>query len=356
MKVMIEKKRIVVMGGSFNPPTLAHYKLMKGAMDALGADMGFFVPVSDAYLKRKMRHSHPPVVLLPELRVKMLQTICAEDSRLQVWEKELTVVAASTTETMQAIQEDNPGAELYFLMGADKLDLLAHLTEKREFLDTFKVVLYSREDDTLGQTLRSHEILSNYQDRIVILPQPEGTEGVSSSLVRERMMNGESSENLLCPGVWELFKAFTPADFPDTINQFRGDYDFLNNRFNCKFIWQGLSYSSAEAAFQSSKCADNAERKVYAGCSADKAAQKGKEQTPYPGWEEEQLGIMESILEAKFEQSPALMKKLADTGNSILVNGNNKQETFWGVDLYSWEGENNLGKLLMKIREKETSK
>ena len=65
---------------------------------------------------------------------------------------------------------------------------------------------------------------------------------------------------------------------------------------------------------------------------------------------------MESILEAKFEQSPALMKKLADTGNSILVNGNNKQETFWGVDLYSWEGENNLGKLLMKIREKETSK
>ncbi len=50
------------------------------------------------------------------------------------------------------------------------------------------------------------------------------------------------------------------------------------------------------------------------------------------------------------------MKKLADTGNSILINGNNKQETFWGVDLYSWEGENNLGKLLMKIREKETLK
>ena len=351
-----EKKRIVVMGGSFNPPTLAHYKLMKEAVDALGAETGFFVPVSDAYLKRKMRHSHPPVVLPPELRVKMLQSICAEDSRLEVWEKEMAIVAASTTETMQAIQEDNPGAELYFLMGADKVDLLAHLTEKREFLDAFKVALYSREDDSLGQTLKSHESLSGYQSRIVILPQPEGTEGVSSSLVRERMMNGESSENLLCPGVWELFKAFTPADFPDTINQFKGDYNFLSNRFNCKVVWRGLKYGSAEAAFQSSKCADETERKVYASCSVDTAIQKGKEQVPYPEWEEEQLDIMESILEAKFEQSPTLMKKLADTGNSILINGNNKHETYWGADLYSWEGENYLGKLLMKIREKETLK
>ena len=218
------------------------------------------------------------------------------------------------------------------------------------------MALYSREDDTLGQTLRSHEALSGYQNRIVILPQPEGTEGISSSLVRERMMNGESSEDLLCLGVWELFKAFKPADFPDTINQFKGDYDFLNNRFGCRFVWRGLKYGSAEAAFQSSKCADEAERKVYASCSADKAVQRGSEQTPYLGWEEEQLDIMESILKAKFEQNPALMGKLADTGNSILTNGNNKNETYWGVNLYSWEGENYLGKLLMKIREKETLK
>ena len=47
------KQRIVVLGGSFNPPTIAHYRLMKEAVDALGADLGFFVPVSDDYLKRK---------------------------------------------------------------------------------------------------------------------------------------------------------------------------------------------------------------------------------------------------------------------------------------------------------------
>lgn len=352
---MESKRKIVVMGGSFNPPTLAHYLLMKAAIDALDAAIGFFVPVSDAYLKRKMRHSHPPVVLPPELRVKMLQAMSA-DSRMQVCEKEIGIIEASTMPTLVAIQEEHPDAELYFVMGADKLELLVHLTEKWKFLDKFGVVLYSREGTVIEQTLRSHDLLSRYLGRIVTLPQPEGTEAISSSLIRELMLAGESSQHLMCPGVWELFKGFTAADFPDVINQFKDRFDFLGNRFSCRFVWQGLEYGSAEAAFQSSKCANEAERKVYAKCSVDKAVMKGKAQVPYPGWEEACTDIMESILREKFGQNPALMEKLTDTGNRILVNGNNKQETFWGVDLYSWQGENHLGRILMKIREKETRK
>ena len=62
-----EDKRMVVMGGSFNPPTLAHFTLLREAIDAIDAWRGVFVPVSDAYLKRKMRRCHPPVVLAPAI-------------------------------------------------------------------------------------------------------------------------------------------------------------------------------------------------------------------------------------------------------------------------------------------------
>lgn len=351
-----KKNRIVVMGGSFNPPTAAHYKLMKAAIDALGAEIGFFVPVSDAYLKRKMRHSHPPVVLSPEMRVKMLRSMCSDDCRLQVCEKEIGTIEPRTMPTLQALQEDQPNAELYFVMGSDKFDLLANLTKKREFLDEFKVVLFSRENDTLEQTLKSSEVLSQYLDRIVILPQPEGTPGISSSVVRERMLSGESCRDMLCPGVWELFKEFTSKDFPDVINRFKGEFVFLSNRFPCRVLWEGLEYRSAEAAFQASKCQDEMERRVYAGCSTDKAILKGKDQIPYQGWEDDQLGIMESILRAKFELNPSLMQKLADTENCVFLNGNNKQETFWGIDLYSWIGENHLGRIIMSIRDKEISR
>lgn len=319
-----EVKKIVVMGGSFNPPTVAHYRLMKQAIETFEADIGLFVPVSDAYLKRKMRHSKPPLILSPELRIRMLRTMCT-DERMDVCEMEIGTIKPRTMPTLVALQEENPDAELYFLMGDDKLDLLSNLTVKAHFLDFFKVGLYSREDDTVVQSLQNNETLSGYQDRITILPQPEGTEGISSSLVRKRMMSGESSQELLCEGVWELFKDFTASDFPETINKFSGDYYFLSNRFGCRFVWQGLSYGSAEAAFQSSECSTGAE----------------------------QLAIMESILEAKFDQNPELMDKLRATGNSILVNGNSKKDTFWGVDLYSWLGDNQLGKILMKIRDKE---
>ena len=350
--MMKEGKRIVVMGGSFNPPTLAHYKLMREAIDALEADIGFFVPVSDAYLKRKMRHSHPPVVLSPELRVKMLQSMCT-DSRMRVCEKEIGTIEPRTVPTLVALQEEYPDAELYFVMGADKLKLLTHLTEKRDFLKDFRVVLYSREGGAINDKLKGEGLLTPYLNHIVTLPQPEGTETISSSLIRNRMLSCESCQDMMWPGVWELFKEFTPNDFPDVINQFKGEYDFLGNRFGCRFVWQELQYGNAEAAFQSSKCVDESERKVYAGCSADKAALKGKDMLPFPGWENARLDIMESILRTKFEQNPALMKKLTDTGTRILINGNNKQETYWGVDLYSWQGENHLGKILMNIRNKE---
>jgi predicted NAD-dependent protein-ADP-ribosyltransferase YbiA (DUF1768 family) len=50
------------------------------------------------------------------------------------------------------------------------------------------------------------------------------------------------------------------------------------------------------------------------------------------------------------------MKRLIATGECKLINGNHKKETYWGVDLYSWKGENNLGKILMTIRDKEKKK
>ena len=80
------------------------------------------------------------------------------------------------------------------------------------------------------------------------------------------------------------------------------------------------------------------------------------EVVPPADWENERLNIMESVLTAKFEQNPMLMNRLVETGSKLLINGNSKRETYWGVDLYAWVGENQLGKLLTKIREKETRK
>ena len=50
-------QKIVVMGGSFNPPTIAHQRLLLGAVKELGADKGIFVPSSHTYVSIKMRRA-----------------------------------------------------------------------------------------------------------------------------------------------------------------------------------------------------------------------------------------------------------------------------------------------------------
>lgn len=316
--------RIIVMGGSFNPPTKAHYRLMKNAVEALDANRGLFVPVSDAYLKRKMRGSERMFVLSPETRVKMLRSMC-DDPHLDVCEKEIGTIEARTMPTLDELQSDYPEAELYFLMGADKLDLLRHLTEKRDFLNRYKVAVFSREEASIEDEFATDKILNPHLDRIVVLPQPKGVDGISSSLVRDRMLAGEEYQELLCPAVSEIFGRFTPADFPEVIWKFKDDYSFLANSFPCRIVWNGQIYNSADAAYKQCPKTDDPE-------------------------------IMESILEAKFSQNPNLMKKLSQTGNKLLLNGTNNKGYFWGIDVYSWHGENILGKILMKIREKETTK
>ena len=348
-----DKKKIVVMGGSFNPPTLAHYMLMKYAIDAINAECGYFVPVSDAYLRRKMRHAHPPVVLSSELRIKMLQAMCYEDNKMKVCDKEIGTIEARTLPTLKSFKQEFPECELYFVMGDDKLELLSHLTEKGKFFETSNVILYSRNQEGIEESLKNHRVLSEHIRNIVVLPQPEGVAGISSSLIRERMLLGESCEELLLPGVWEIFKELNPDDFPDVISSFKGEYDFLNNRYGCSFVWQGIRYNNVESAFQASKYTDESERKILSRMSADKAVKKSMDFTPSAEWEDCKLNIMESIIMAKFDQNPSLKKRLIETDDRILINGNNKHETYWGVDLYSWIGENHLGKILMIIRNKE---
>lgn len=349
-------RKLVVMGGSFNPPTIAHFLLMKNAIDELDAELGYFVPVSDAYLRRKMRHIHPPIVLPEDMRMEMLEAMCEDDSRMRVSDKELGYIEARTLPTLKLFKEELPEYELYFIMGDDKLDLLSHLVEKASFFDTANVILYSRNSNTTESSLKKHEILSNYTHNIVMLSQPEGINGISSSLIRNRLLAGESCKELLVPGVWEIFKRIKAENYPDVIYSFKDEYDFLSNRFGCSFIWQGIRYNNVETAFQSSKYEDEAERKLCSRQSAEKAAMKGGQIIPSPEWEERKLETMMSIQVAKFSQNPSLMKRLIATGECKLINGNHKKETYWGVDLYSWKGENNLGKILMTIRDKEKKK
>ena len=58
---------------------------------------------------------------------------------------------------------------------------------------------------------------------------------------------------------------------------------------------------------------------------------------------------MEFCLRKKFTEHLDLQKKLLETDDAILIEGNTWGDTYWGM--CAGIGENKLGQLLMKIRE-----
>jgi len=134
------------------------------------------------------------------------------------------------------------------------------------------------------------------------------------------------------------------------INSFRGENSFLSNMSDSPVKLGGVEYPTVEHAFQAAKTIDPSERaKILAAKTAGEAKRIGKTVTLRKNWNQMREEVMEKALRAKFEQNPELKKKLLDTGDVDLIEGNTWGDTFWGE--VNGKGQNKLGKLLMKIRD-----
>jgi len=133
------------------------------------------------------------------------------------------------------------------------------------------------------------------------------------------------------------------------ISEFVGGFRFLSNFYPVSIVLEGNVYLSVEHAFQAAKTADPLEQqKIREMPTPGKAKRAGRQVTLRPNWERIKLRIMEALVRQKFGH-PELGKKLLATGNKELVEGNNHGDIFWGK--YNGEGENWLGRILMKVRQ-----
>jgi len=58
----------------------------------------------------------------------------------------------------------------------------------------------------------------------------------------------------------------------------------------------------------------------------------------------------EFLVRQKFTRHPALAKALVATGTAVLAEGTRRGDQFWGVDLETMVGANQLGGILMDVR------
>lgn len=137
----------------------------------------------------------------------------------------------------------------------------------------------------------------------------------------------------------------------NSIILFKDDYNWLSNFYPCTIEWKGHTYHSVEHAYVSEK---STEYSWKVKCS-DKSITPGQikragRRIPIrENFEYEKLYIMESLLRIKFSKQ-YLKQKLIETYPLELIEGNFHNDTFWGYCLKTENGSNNLGIILMNLR------
>lgn len=135
-----------------------------------------------------------------------------------------------------------------------------------------------------------------------------------------------------------------------SIDKFDGEYAFLSNFYEAPMVIDGITYPTNEHYFQAMKAKSKAEHlKIAAAATPGEAKRLGRKCELKPNWEQIKDRVMLIGLFEKFTQNPQLKKRLLETGNAKLIEGNTWHDTYWGV-CYG-VGANKLGELLMALRE-----
>ncbi len=173
-------KRIGVFGGAFDPPHNAHLALAKTALVELELDALHVIPTGEAWHK-------PRTLSAPEHRLNMARLAFGDMPRVLVDDREIKRAGPTfTIDTLQALQAENPGAQLYLMMGADQFSAFRQWHQWQKILQIAIICIAARPrfDGSEGQ----FDSLKQPEMRLLTLQMPEMP--VSATQIRQLIAGG----------------------------------------------------------------------------------------------------------------------------------------------------------------------
>lgn len=181
---MATKKKVGILGGTFDPIHTAHLILAENAYEQFHLDTVLIMPCGTP--------PHKPCRIIADTshRIKMIQLAIEDNKHLKLSTFETERSGKSYTAlTLQDLTSANPACRYYFIIGADSL---FHIEEwyKPELIMKHAVLLAAIRDQT-GEE-RMHQqiayLTEKFHAEIHLMHTPNI--GISSSMVRERIRSG----------------------------------------------------------------------------------------------------------------------------------------------------------------------
>jgi nicotinate-nucleotide adenylyltransferase len=148
---------IAVFGGSFNPVTLAHKKIVDRLKKINLVTKIIIVPVSKSYEKESLGNNSIH-------RLKMLKLVMDEDVIISDYEirKAYQVKSFETLNYIKALYND----EVALVVGSDNLQQFDSWYRPRDILNNFSLIVINRQSD-INDIINSNNDLIDYHNKII---------------------------------------------------------------------------------------------------------------------------------------------------------------------------------------------
>lgn len=188
---MDKKKKIGIMGGTFNPIHHGHLLLAERAYHQFGLDKILVMPTKNTYYKKM------PDNVTEEQRIDMIKLAIADNEHFELSLEEINREGITYTyETLLNLTRDNPDCEYYFIMGADSLYHIESWYMVEKIFEMATILVAARGVGTSSVLDSQIEYVQNKYDAVIEKLYAPIME-ISSNDIRKRVKNRESIRYLL---------------------------------------------------------------------------------------------------------------------------------------------------------------
>ena len=183
--------KILLFGGTFDPPHLGHLALLKNALRLVNPDLALVMPAGTP--PHKHAYGTPG-----ELRYQMCSAFLKVDPRVHRSRFELDQPGKSyTSRTVEYLRSRWPRCEIFLLVGGDMLRSFLTWHRSDWLLCQITLVAQSRDEAETAQLEPAARALREKGGRVIFLKSPVCE--LSSTQVRECCARGESIDDLVPP-------------------------------------------------------------------------------------------------------------------------------------------------------------
>ena len=194
----MQKKKVGIFGGSFNPIHTGHIALAKSLCQQAGLDEVWLMVSPMNPFKKEATD-----LLTDKLRLEMAEQAIADEPKLKACDYEFHMPKPSYTwHTLQALSQDFPHVDLTLLIGGDNWAFFDKWFHHEDILSHYPIVVYPRKGCDIGKV----------PSGVTIVETP--LLNISSTEIRQRIKEGKSIHGMVPDSIEPLAMQYYSNQHP----------------------------------------------------------------------------------------------------------------------------------------------